>query len=386
MNISFKIAYRFLINNKKQTALIALSIAIGISIQIFLGLLIQNLQNGLIENTIGSSSHITIKDSDSNVIDKGNVLKDKVQSSDKRINIAIETLEQPAFISSNDKNLNGLIRGFDINEANKIYDFKQKLIKGHLPKEYNDIVIGKDIAKELGVSVQEDIKILTPNKKEVDAKVVGILDFKVEALNKSFVISNIDTVRSIYGLSDNSITSIEIQVPNEHIFEVQEISNNINSNISNSYKVSNWIEANETLLSGLKGQSASSYTIQLAILLSVVVAISSILAITVIQKTKQIGILKAMGITDKKASLIFIIQGGLLGIIGSLLGSFLGIIMFKSFTVFVKNSDGSPLISGNINIEFIFISVIVAIIACIISSIIPSKKSLKLNPVDAIKL
>ena len=140
------------------------------------------------------------------------------------------------------------------------------------------------------------------------------------------------------------------------------------------------------MLTGLKGQSASSYTIQVFVVLSVIVAIASILAITVMQKTKQIGILKAMGITDKQASRIFIIQGGLLGIIGAIFGAVIGIGLFKTFTVFVKNSDGSSLISGSININFVILSLVIAIVACIISSIIPARKSLKLNPVEAIKL
>ncbi len=93
-----------------------------------------------------------------------------------------------------------------------------------------------------------------------------------------------------------------------------------------------------------------------------------------------------MGITDKKASLVFIIQGGLLGILGGILGSSFGAAMFKIFQTLVKNSDGTPLISGGVNITFVVLSALIAIIACIISSIVPAVKYLKLDPVDAIKL
>lgn len=386
MKLSFKIAYRFLKNNKGQSFFLALAIGIGISIQIFLGLLIQNLQNDLIKNTIGATSHITIKSEGNKIIDDGSKLKTKVGDVDSKIATTIETLDQPGLASNGDKSLAVLLRGFNLDEAVKIYKFNEKISNGQLPQNNNEVAIGKLLAKELGVMSGDYINLLTPKKDIIKVKVTGIIDLKVEALNKSYVVTDLNTVRGIYSLESDAITSVETQVGNSNIFDVPNISKNISEVIGDKYVVSNWIEVNESLLSGLKGQSASSYTIQVFIVLSVIVSIASVLAITVMQKTKQIGILKAMGITDKKASAIFIIQGGLLGVIGAILGAILGIGLFKTFSIFVKNSDGTSLISGAINVNFVGISILIAVIACIISSIVPGRKSLKLNPVEAIKL
>ena len=386
MKLSFKIAYRFLKNNKGRTLLIALAIGLGISIQIFLGLLIQNLQNDLVKNTIGGTSHITIKSEDNTLIENGSELKKNVAETDSRIVTAIETLDQPGLISKDDKSLAVILRGFNLNEGEKIYKFNDKLISGNLPSNVNEIIIGKLLAQQLEIESGDEVNLLTPKKGVINVKVTGIIDLKVEALNKSYVVTDLNTIRSSYGLGNDTITSVETQVGNSNIFDVEEISNKIEATVGEKYITPNWIEVNESLLTGLKGQSASSYTIQVFVVLSVIVAIASILAITVMQKTKQIGILKAMGITDKQASRIFIIQGGLLGIIGAIFGAVIGIGLFKTFTVFVKNSDGSSLISGSININFVILSLVIAIVACIISSIIPARKSLKLNPVEAIKL
>ncbi|MBU3109131.1 ABC transporter permease [Clostridium gasigenes] len=386
MKLSFKIAYRFLKNNKGQTLLIALAIGLGISIQIFLGLLIQNLQNDLVKNTIGGTSHITIRNEDNTLIGNGSELKNNVAETDSRIVTAIETLDQPGLISKYDKSLAVILRGFNLNDGEKIYKFNDKLISGELPSNVNEIIIGKLLAQQLEIESGDEVNLLTPKKDVINVKVTGIIDLKVEALNKNYVVTDLNTIRSIYGLGNDTITSVETQVGNSNIFDVEEISNKIEATVGEKYITPNWIEVNESLLTGLKGQSASSYTIQVFVVLSVIVAIASILAITVMQKTKQIGILKAMGITDKQASRIFIIQGGLLGIIGAIFGLVIGIGLFKTFTVFVKNSDGSSLISGSININFVILSLVIAIVACIISSIIPGRKSLKLNPVEAIKL
>lgn len=384
--LAFKIAYRFLKNRKGQTLLIALAVAIGISIQIFLGLLIQNLQNDLVNTTIGSTSHITVKDSDNEVIDNGSILLNKVQKTSDKIITAIEVLDRQGLVSKGDKNMAVLLRGLEIEKANDIYSFNKKIINGILPSKDNEIAIGKVLAEDLGVNIGDNIKLLTSDNKEHTLNITGIIDFKVQSLNENYIISDINSIRRIYELGDNSITSIETQLSNKDIFLAEDISVDIKKNISDNLVVSNWIESNESLLSGLKGQSASSYTIQVFIILSVLVAIASILAINVLQKTKQIGILKAMGITDGTASLIFIFQGSLIGVFGALIGSGLGIVLFEVFTKVVKNSDGSPLISGVINSNFIIISSLIAIVACVISSIVPAIKSLKLNPVEAIKL
>ncbi|MGL5087296.1 MAG: ABC transporter permease [Clostridium sp.] len=386
MKLSFKIAYRFLKNNKAQTLLIALAIGLGVSIQIFLGLLMQNLGDDLVNNTIGSSSQITLKNEDNEIIQNGDEVLSNVVKSDKRLTIAIEALDRPGLVTNNDKSLAILLRGFNLEDAENIYKYKESLINGTMPNGDNEVILGSVLATDLGISTGDEVTILTPTKEVRPVTVTGIVDLKVEALNKGTVVSNIDTVRSIYGLEANTVTSIETQVGNSDIFKVPEISDNIKASVSDNYVVKNWIDSNESLLGALNGQKSSSYTIQVFIILSVLVAIASILAITVMQKTKQIGILKAMGITDRKASNIFIIQGLLLGLIGAFTGSILGILLFKTFTTLVKNTDGTSIVSGTINGNFVLTSIAIAIVACIISSIVPSRKSLKLNPVDAIKM
>lgn len=384
--LPFKIAYRFLKNRKGQTFLIASAVAIGISIQIFLGLLIQNLQSGLIETTIGETSHITLKSKDNSVIKNGSDINNLLMKSDSKIVTSLEVLDRPGLILNKNTSTSVLIRSFDLKQGDKIYKLNEKYKEGLAPKEKNEVALGNVLADDLGVKAGDKIYILTPSNEKIEFTVSGILDLKVKALNKNYVVTNIDTLRDVYKLPNDSITSIETQLSNKDIFEAENVAQSIKDSVGSDFLVDNWINENESLLSGLKGQSASSYTIQVFIVISVLVAIASILAITVLQKTKQIGILKAMGITDKKASLVFIIQGGLLGILGGILGSSFGVAMFKIFQTLVKNSDGSPLISGGVNITFVILSALIAIIACIISSIVPAVKCLKLDPVDAIKL
>ena len=122
----------------------------------------------------------------------------------------------------------------------------------------------------------------------------------------------------------DAVSSIEVQIRDP--FEADLIAGKWKESLDN-VKVEDWMELNQQLLTALSSQSSSSYTIQFFVILSITLGIASVLAVSVIQKSKEIGILKAMGITKKSTSRIFILQGLLLGILGSFAGIGLGILL-----------------------------------------------------------
>ena len=124
---------------------------------------------------------------------------------------------------------------------------------------------------------------------------------------------------------------------------------------------------------------------QVFVLVEVLLGISSVLAISVVQRSKQLGILKAMGIKDRDASLIFVFQGLMLGFIGALLGILLGFGLLYFFTKFAVNPDGSPVVPIYINTGFLVLSGLFAVASAVIASLIPARLSSKLNPIEVIK-
>ncbi len=150
-------------------------------------------------------------------------------------------------------------------------------------------------------------------------------------------------------------------------------------------KVDNWKDQNAALLSGLNGQSVSSYMIQIFVLISVLLGIASVLAITVVQKSRQIGILKAMGIQDGNASQIFVLQGFMLGIGGAILGILLGLGLAYAFTRFALNPDGTPVVPLYIDPAFIALSAGVAVLVSTLAALIPARKTSRLDPIEVIR-
>lgn len=373
--LSFNIGYKFLTSSTFQMILISLGIAIGVSVQIFIGSLIMGLQQTLIDSTVGSSPHITITAERNSRIEEYQDLKQELKDNDDLKYVSI-VYDNNGFIISNDITYPVLVRGFNIEDANSIYKFEER-IEGILPKE-DEVVIGILLAKELEVDVGDTIKIETPNSLKTEVLISGIIDFKVEALNKSWIISQLPTAHNVFNEED-VITAIEIQI--EDVFIADEIADTIETDLI----VSNWKDANEQLLSGLSGQSVSSLIIQVFVMISVMLAIASVLIISVVQKRRQLGILKAMGITDQDATKIFLFQGLLLGAIGSTLGVLFGLGLAYMFAVFVVTPEGTPVVDLLINYRFILISWIIAISVATIASIIPAISSKKLTPMEVIR-
>lgn len=382
MKLAFKIAVRFLKSNKGQTVLIALGIAVGVSVQIFIGSLIQGLQRDLVDTTIGNSSQITIKSesNDTQITDYKEKLK-TIKNTDDRINNISVSADGPALTTDDDENYSLLIRGLNIDNADNIYDIKDRIYEGKKPQSEGEALIGKSLKEDLNLSLGDNINIVTNSGKTKDMKISGFFDLGVASINDSWMITTVETSQNLFDY-DNSVTSIEMQV--DEVFEADVIASKIEDNLK-GVNITNWKAQNEQLLSGLNGQSVSSIMIQVFVMISVVLGIASVLAITVLQKSKQLGILKAMGIKDKTASLIFLFEGLILGVMGAILGVALGLLISFAFTKFALNPDGSPVIALYIAPVFITVSTFIAIAAALLASFIPARRSSKLSPIEVIR-
>ncbi len=380
--LPLKIAARFLGASKLQTVLITVGIAVGVSVQVFIGSLIQGLQNDLIDSTIGNRAQITVR-----AEERGTFLEDDeeryetLRSFDEDIGVVNRMVEGPAtLLGENDEPI--LLRGFDYEDADELYNFSGNLKEGRLPEGDHEVVVGvsllKIAEKEVGDSI--DVFLGPPRLETYTVTVVGSFDLGAAQVNETWVVGTLSGVQSFFGTE--GISAYEMQL--NDVFASSSLAETMREALP-GLRVNEWQADNEDLLSGLEGQSISSAMIQVFVMVSVVLGIASVLAITVLQKSKQLGILKAMGITDRKASLIFLAQGFILGLMGAILGVLLGLFLAYSFTVFAVDAAGDPVVNVFINPSFIAISATIAVSASLIASIIPARRSARLNVIEVIR-
>ena len=300
MKLPLSIGWRFLKSSKGQTLLIVIGILIGVAVQVFVGSLIEGLQVSLVDGTIGNSSQVTILPEE-----KGGTFEDEDDlfdqiTEDERITAVSKSFSRNGFIiQDEDETVAVLLRGFEFEEANEIYNFEEAVIDGEQPSAENEVLIGKELAEEAELSIGDTLEFAATTDSLSELEVVGIFDLGVTSLNESWVISELATAQEVFE-EDNQLTNIETQV--DDVFAADTIASDILNEIGDdNFEITNWKEENESLLSGLSGQSVSSYMIQVFVLVAVLLGIASVLAISAVQKSKQLGILKAMGIKDKIA-------------------------------------------------------------------------------------
>lgn len=384
MSLAFSIGMRFLKSSKGQTALIIIGIVIGVAVQVFVGSLIDGLQVSLVDGTIGSSSHVTItQETDGETFEEDQELLDNLEE-DERLTAVSPSFSQNGFILEDDDETQAvLLRGFEIEDANAIYSFDEALIEGDLPSSADEIIVGKEFSEKNEVEVGDNLDFLASAEEGSDLEVVGLFDLGIASLNESWLVAELDTTQAVFGEEDQ-LSSIETQV--DDVFAADEIADDIEGNVEDEGLVTtNWKVENESLLSGLTGQSISSYMIQIFVLVAVLLGIASVLAISGVQKSKQLGILKAMGIKDRTAGLIFLFQGFILGTIGAIIGAAVGLGLMYAFSVFVKNPDGTALVPFYFDPLFVSLSVLIAIVASTLAAFIPAQNSSKLNPIEVIQ-
>lgn len=381
--LSLKIAVRFLKYGKTQTILIVLGISIAISIQIFVGLLIGSLQKSLVNSTVGNSPHITIT-SDTEVT----TIRDWKQITQSIDNLRITkglavSASSNAFVKGSNTDLPVILKGFNFEQADSIYNFSDAIFDGRPYQSNREVLVGRELKEETETEVGDKLQVILTDGTVNTFTVVGFYDLGVASINRAWILTTLTTTQRILGLN-NRVSSIELTV--DDVFAADSIAAAINNSLDNEdLKIENWKELNQELLDALSSQQLSSIIIQAVILISVVIAIASILAIIVLQKSRQIGILKAIGIKDITASFIFIHQGFIIGLIGSVLGITMGIGLLYAFNSFTANPDGSSLIKLDIDYVFIFWSWLIAVVSSILAGVIPARKSLQLDPVEVIR-
>ncbi|MCU0859634.1 MAG: ABC transporter permease [Thermoplasmata archaeon] len=379
--LPLKIAMRFLKSSRLQTILVVLGIAVGVSVQVFVGTLITSLQASLIDSTVGNSPHVTVEN------ETGDAIMDWEPMVDQIISVPLVTdvtvvADGYAFTPVGGGVSPVLVRGFDLSTADGIYGLAGALYSGDLPVG-GEAMIGRELAEASSLGPGDVMQVLFSNGTEADLEIAGLYDLKVSSINSAWVVTTLWTAQGLFDMGEG-VSSIEVQVSD--VFAADTVASDIESLLGPSgVTVDNWKAQNESLLSGLQGQSASSIMIQVFVMASVVIAIASVLAIKVVQKSRQIGILKAMGITDRAASLIFLFEGVILGGAGSVIGVSLGVGLLYSFTTFATNPDGSSLIDLYLDPAFVVGSGAIAVLASTLAAVIPARKSSRLSPVEVIR-
>jgi lipoprotein-releasing system permease protein len=399
MNYETSVGLRYLRSKRKEafisfTTWISIAgIAIGVMALILVIAVMTGFQNEIRERILGINPHVLVLGLTGDIKDP-----DKIVSTVKDIKGVTHSFPFISFqaMVQTGKQLSGaLVKGLNAGDV----QFMSRLIKqGGIDaiKSKGNILIGKELSKHLGVLYGDTLTIMVPFggvspmgavPETVRAKVGGIFETGVYDIDNTLIIMSIQDIEAIMGAG---VTGIEVKI--DDVYRADSVRSEIMKRLGPSagYFARTWIEMNRNLFSALKLEKIAMFIILALIIFVASFNIISSLIMTVMEKKKDIAILKAIG--AKKASLmkIFMVEGITIGILGALIGSFSGYILCeiqRRFSIVKLDSDVYYINTLPVKISILdaFLVASITTIICILATLYPSYKASKIDPVETLR-
>ena len=379
--LELKIAWRFLWRSKAQSVLIILGIAVGIAVQVFVGSLITSLQADLVDTTVGSSSQVTLEPAAGQPSltftagDRGTL------EADSRITALAPVQVISALVPVAGTSAPVVVKGGTPADLESIYGLSEKLVSGQATLQGDSVLLGKDFVEQYGLKPGDAVELVLANGTAIGATLEGVVDLGSQIANQQSAFAGLEAASAALGRATDQVSAVETQI--DDVFASPQVAADVAAKFPGD-TVTEWQAKNAELLTALQSQSTSSYMIQVFVIIAVMLGIASTLAISAVQKTRQIGILKALGMADGRTGLVFLYQAGILGVMGTALGIAISLGLIYGFTAIAQSSD-SGLFPISPQVSFVLLSAGIGIIIALVSAIIPYRKTARLDPIEVIQ-
>lgn len=399
------VAVRFLREGRMQTLLIIVGVAAGVAVVAYISALISGLQRNTIEKTLGAQAHVTLSPLDERVLvaptaaDPGVSRLEQTQARAQRprsidnwqlLLPELEAMPQVTVVSPMVSAAGLAVRGeasraialmgVELARYERIVRLRSKIVAGTARLGPGEGIIGRELAQDLGVQVGDRIGIVTEGVED-SLRITALVDMGVRDLNRRTVIVPLRTAQSLVGLP-GSVTALDLALVD--IWAAQGLADDLAARWP--YKVESWQQANAQLVSALNAQSVSTSVIRGVVMVVVVLGIASVLVVSVVQKQREIGILRAMGATRGQVLRVFLLQGVIVGAVGSALGVMLAVGLIWVFTHFVRGADGLPLFNITLEVGLAMRIAALATACGLLAAVAPARRAARLDPAQAIRL
>jgi len=290
-----------------------------------------------------------------------------------------------------------VIRGVDPEHEDEITGISGTIVQGQFDFDSSGVVIGVELARMLGLSVGDRLNLASPFGGTTTAfgfmprtkyfRVNGIFDSGMYEYNSSFVYLSLAGIQQFLGM-ENMVTGFEVRV--RDVYAADRISRRITRQLGYPYRATDWILQNRNLFTALRLEKVVTFIVLVLIVLVAAFNIIGMLTMMVIRKTREIGILKAMGAKSSTVTRIFVLAGGFIGIIGTIAGAGFGLVACWLLNKYRFISlPGDVYFIKNLPVQILPQDVVLVCIAAIAitfaATIYPALKAARLVPLEAIR-
>jgi len=424
MSYELRVSWRHLCSRKSQKFISLITfismggVAVGVMALIVVIAVMTGFGQNLRDKILGTNSHIVVTQLMSDVMENFENVLEKVKTVPQVKDAAPFILKQ-VMLTFGQRSSGVVVRGIDPEREGNTSDLEKNLTEGKLaylegapPRPLQSvsgvsrkgIILGKELARTLGAYTGDILGIMSPSVRMTPlgiipkikmVEVVGIFESKMYEYDANLAFISLSSAQSLFGMTDR-VTGIEIKVGD--IDAAGKIAETIQDKLGRPYFVRDWMQMNRNLFSALKVEKVTMFIILILIILVAAFNIISTLFMVVMDKAKDIAILKSMGATRGSIMQIFSMQGLIIGICGTALGCIAGFTIvpnlneivgfiewlfdFKAFPQDVYYLDELP---SQIQWFDSFMIIVFSILICFLASLYPAWRASRLDPVDGLR-
>ncbi|MEO6607335.1 MAG: FtsX-like permease family protein [Aestuariivirga sp.] len=396
-------AIRFLREGLVQSFLIVFGVAVGVSVIVFMSALLDGVQGNILSRVLSTQAQVEVnprKDVSRSLlqIDDAKVLR-IVQSRTQRqvkvdqwrkIRDALTRMPQVSVVSPTAAGSVFVVRGgasrtvsmsgIQPEDYYRFIAIPDYMIAGTSRITGQDMLIGKDLADDLGIRVGDKILVRSSSGATDTLNIAGIFDLGNRGFNLRSVITLLNTAQNLLGLV-GSVTTIDVTLKDPYgandVADILAATNNVEAD--------SWIRTNAQFFTAMKTQTVSFSAIRASVAVSVILGIASVLVVSVVQRSREIGILRAMGASQGQMMRVFLVQGAIVGFLGSVTGSMMAwgfVFLWRNLAV---NADGTPFFAVTIGASLYVTTAVLATLCGVLAASVPALRASRLDPVVAIR-
>lgn len=397
-------ALRFLREGRMQTIFILTAVAIGVAVITFMSAMLSSLQANFIRRVLTSQPHIQMIPPEevarplrsaaaggivapivqrpaqrTRSIDQWQKIRDVLGDWPEIVTVS-PTMSGSALAVRGAASRSVTLTGIDPDAYFAIVRIPDYIVQGRARVLADDIVIGIELAKELGVGVGDKLRVTAAAGGSRQLAITGVFDLGNKGANLRSTFVALRTAQALFNLV-GGVTTIDLTV--RDVYRAETIAQAVEA--ATGVTADSWIRTNVQFFTAVNAQRTSNTLIRVFVGLSVAFGIASVLVVSVIQRSKDIGILRAMGTSRGQILRVFLLQGGLLGFAGSILGAAAGLSAVVFWHAYLRQPDGSELFPLVLEPSLFVAAVSLAAVTGVAAAAVPALRAARLDPVVAIR-
>ncbi len=385
------LSWRYLLAKRRErfiSVIAVLSIG-GVAIGVMALLLVLSVMSGfdyeLKEKLVGTNAHITIE-AEHGIRDADVMMRTVAATA--HVEGVSPFVTGQAIIRLPDRAFGVLVRGIDPEREPRVSKLRDYLVAGHLPQEDREVIVGIELARSLGVGMGDALRLLSPaDGKAHDVVIGGIFRSGMYEYDANLICMTLEGGQRLFGL-EQVVSGLAVRL--DSVERAVDVRRALALKLGDSARVRTWMEVNQTLFDALRLEKITMFIILTLIVIVAAVNIISTLIMMVVEKTRDIGILKSIGATSRSIRLIFTWQGFVIGVLGTALGlaAAAGIIWLQARYQLVQLPSSVYYVDRlPVRIEpgDWGLTIAAAIIVSFLATLYPARQAATLMPVDALR-